>query len=97
MDRVVRSPRAVIDLADIVEYIAVHNVTAARRLLERFDDLFDQLAQNPQMGQRREELARGARTMSVGNYVVVFRPISDGVEVIRVVHGARDIDALFAD
>ena len=91
MARVVRSPRAVIDMADIVEYIAVHNVTAARRLLDRFDDLFSQLAQNPEMGQRREELAPSARTMSIGNYVVVFRPISDGVEVIRVVHGARDM------
>jgi toxin ParE1/3/4 len=97
MAKVVRSSRAVIDLADIVEYIAAHNVTAARRLLDRFDELFNQLAQNPQMGQRREELAPSARTMSVGNYVVVFRPISDGVEVIRVVHGARDIDALFAE
>ena len=91
MARVVRSPRAVIDMADIVEYIAVHNVTAARRLLDRFDDLFSQLAQNPEMGQRREELAPSARTMLIGNYVVVFRPISDGVEVIRVVHGARDM------
>ena len=91
MARVVRSPGAVIDMADIVEYIAVHNVTAARRLLDRFDDLFSQLAQNPEMGQRREELAPSARTMLIGNYVVVFRPISDGVEVIRVVHGARDM------
>jgi toxin ParE1/3/4 len=97
MARVIRSPRAVIDIADIIEYIAAHNVSAARRILNRFDELFDQLSHNPEMGERRDDLAVRARTFSVGNYVVVFRTITNGVEIIRVVHGARDIDSLFSD
>ena len=97
MARVIRSPRAVIDIADIIEYIAAHNVSAARRILNRFDELFDQISRNPEMGERRDDLAVGARIFSVGNYVVVYRAITNGVEIIRVVHGARDIDSLFAD
>src|SRR5688572_18629445 len=97
MARLVRSPKAVIDVADIVEYIAARNVSAARRLLDRFDDLVRRLADNPQMGQQRDDLAVSARTISIGSYVVVFRPVVGGVEIIRVIHGARDIESLFAD
>jgi len=34
------------------------------------------------------------RSFLVGNYVVFYRPIQDSIEVARVLHGARDIDAL---
>jgi hypothetical protein len=29
------------------------------------------------------------------NYLVLYRPLPDGVEILRVIHGARDIPALF--
>jgi toxin ParE1/3/4 len=37
----------------------------------------------------------GVRIWSVGNYAIFFRSAQDGIEVIRVVHGARDFDAIF--
>jgi len=43
------------------------------------------------MGERRPEFATGQyRSFSVGNYVIYFRPIEDGILVARVQHGARD-------
>jgi len=47
------------------------------------------------MDRCRDELAPGLRSLPVGNYVVFYRGREGGIEVIRVLHGARDIDALF--
>jgi toxin ParE1/3/4 len=35
------------------------------------------------------------RSLSVGNYLIFYRPLADGIEIVRVLHGARDIDSLF--
>ena len=43
----------------------------------------------------RDELAEGLRSFAVGRYVIFYRPISEGVEIVRVLHGSRDIDAIF--
>ena len=47
------------------------------------------------MGRARPELAADLRSFPVGNYIIFYRPIEDGVEIVRVLSGARDIDALF--
>ena len=53
------------------------------------------LAGQPLMGRERPELAPNLRSFSVGSYVILYRPISEGIEVGRIIHGARDIDAQF--
>jgi len=63
MGRVLRSHRAMIDIADIGEYIAAHNESAARRMLERLDALFVQLSISPDMGQRRDDLVPGRKAI----------------------------------
>jgi toxin ParE1/3/4 len=47
------------------------------------------------MGRTRDELAAELRSFPVGRYVVFYMPLDDGVDVIRVLHGSRDIDAIF--
>ena len=47
------------------------------------------------MGRSREELVPKLRSFPVGNYVIFYQPISDGVEIVRVLHGSRDIESLF--
>ena len=83
------------DLAEIREYVARDKPVAADRLIATLFDRFHLLAKNPQMGEGRPELGQGLRSFSVGNYVVVYRPVSEGVEIARVVSGYRDIEALF--
>jgi toxin ParE1/3/4 len=47
------------------------------------------------MGRNRPELALALRSFPVGNYIIFYRQIRNGIEVIRVLNAMRDIDALF--
>jgi len=87
------SPFAAEDVEEIGYYVACENYTAAQKLTDRLFAVFAMLAENPQMGPRRKEL-RDARSFAVRPYVVLYREVQDGIEVIRVLHGARDIDAV---
>jgi len=50
------------------------------------------LAANPLAGRTRDDLAPKIRSFPVGNYIIFYLPLSDGVEVVRVLHGRQDID-----
>jgi len=47
------------------------------------------------MGRSREELFPGLRSHPFGRYVIFYMPLSDGVDVIRVIHSARDLNSIF--
>jgi toxin ParE1/3/4 len=47
------------------------------------------------MGTGRDELKSGLRCHPVGNYLIFFFPLEDGVDIVRVLHGSRDIERLF--
>jgi toxin ParE1/3/4 len=83
------------DLATIRHYIARDNPSAADRQIDRFFETFHRLGRNPGMGERRPDLGEELRTFSVGTYVIVFRPAPEGVRIVRVVSGYRDMEALF--
>jgi toxin ParE1/3/4 len=95
MSRVIRSPRSRLDLLEIGQHISQENPAAADRMLLRIDEKLQLLAENPLMGESRPELPGNVRSVSVGMYVILFRPLEDGIQLVRVVHGARDIDSLF--
>lgn len=46
------------------------------------------------MGRPRPEFGKDCRSYPFGKYCSYFRPIEDGVEVIRVLHSARDLDQI---
>jgi toxin ParE1/3/4 len=48
------------------------------------------------MGRRRDELAPGLRSFPAGRYVIFYLPLTDGVDIVRVLHGSRDIETVFA-
>jgi toxin ParE1/3/4 len=81
------------DLGVIWDYIAADNPEAAERCLRQIDSRFHKLAQNPFMGRDRKDLAVGLRSFPVGNYVIFYRPCAaeEGVEIVRVLEGHRDI------
>jgi toxin ParE1/3/4 len=93
--RVRRTDQAEEDLIDIWSYIADDNSDAADRLLNEIDDTCDTLADTPHAGRRREDLSNRLRSLHVGNYVILYRPHGDGVMIIRVLHGARDLPQMF--
>jgi toxin ParE1/3/4 len=95
MPQVLRTPQAEQDLLEVWDYIAADNPVAADRLLDRIGHLCDRLAEFPEMGRERSELAPALRSFPVGNYVLFYRPADDGIQLIRVLHGARDVDRVF--
>jgi toxin ParE1/3/4 len=58
---------------------------------ERIGQVFKMLVQNPLAGRERPDLQRGLRSFPVGSYLVFYVPASDGVEIVRVMHGRQDI------
>jgi toxin ParE1/3/4 len=89
------SARARRDLSEIHDYLFQRNERAADRVLARIEEHIGVLGNNPRLGLERDELRPGLRCFTVGNYVIYFHLISDGAEIVRVLHGAPDIDAIF--
>ncbi|RYF10619.1 MAG: type II toxin-antitoxin system RelE/ParE family toxin [Oxalobacteraceae bacterium] len=71
-------------------YIARHDPDAATRLVERLVSSVARLADYPESGPARPEIGTGARSITVGNYLVLYRLERDNVDIVRVVHGAQD-------
>ncbi len=97
MSRLELSPLAEEDLVEIGTYIARRsgNRETARRFLQKVMAVCERLALNPDLGQLRTELASGQyRSLSIGNYVIYYRPVVEGIRVARILHGARDHGAL---
>ena len=83
------------DLDDIWLYIASDNVTAADGFIDKLIGKFQTLATQPGIGRARDELAESLRSFPVGNYVIFYRAMQDGIEVVRVLSGFRDIPDVF--
>jgi toxin ParE1/3/4 len=95
MARIIRAPAAETDAVEIWAYIAADNPSAADRLLDRFDRIFQKLATQPLLGRAVEQIAPNLRFIPIGSYLVFYRVTEDGVEIARILHGARDITAEF--
>lgn len=72
-------------------YIAANHPEAADRMVDAILASSRMHARFPSMGQNRDELRRGLRCFVVSPYVVFYRSIEDTIEVLRVLHGARDL------
>jgi len=69
---------------------ASFDVRAADRWLDAVEQRFRILATQPHAGRARPDLAPNLRFLPVGNYLIFHRPIENGVEIARVIHGSRD-------
>lgn len=88
-----KRPQAEIDVASIWRYVAADSVKAADALIDRIDRTLDMLADQPLAGRARSDLAPTLRSFPVGSYVIFYVPLTDGVEIVRVMSGRQDIDA----
>lgn len=92
---VLRTRRARRDLIDIWRHIGRDDPAAADRLLDRIDARCALLAEHPQLGPERADIRPGLRYVVIERYVILYRSVEGGVEIVRVVHGARDLPNLF--
>jgi len=95
MPRIIRTPAVVRDLTAITDYIAADNLTAALGFCDEVDRILTMIAQYPDIGEAVEHLAPGLRRLALGNYLLFYRHVDDQIELIRLLHGSRDIDQLF--
>ena len=90
-----RTTQAEADLIDIWMYVAQDNPVAADTLLDEIEGKCSLLAHNPYLGPARPDIAEDCRYSPVGNYLVLYRVIPQGIEVVRVVQGSRRLQNLF--
>lgn len=95
MTGVIHSQQAREDLLSIWLYVAEDNPNAADRLLDVIGKKCDLLGENPKLGQARPDIAPKMRYFPVKNYVILYQEQPSGVEIVRVLHGSRDLEAIF--
>lgn len=102
MARVIRRVAAKRDLTDHFVFLGENaSVDVARRFLHAVSVSFQTLAKMPELGAQR--IFRNPRFSTVRawpvkgfeRYLIFYRPEEDGVEILRVIHGARDLERLF--
>ena len=86
---------AVQDLEEIYDYIALDNIDAAERLKNRLQKRWRAAAENPGTGRKRNELQPNLRSVREGNYLIFYHQLDEGIEIVRILHGARGIETLF--
>ena len=86
---------AIEDLGEIRAYIARDNPRAVKRFVAGLRARCRLLADQPHIGRERPDIRPGLRSLPIQNYVVFYRLVDDTVEVVSIVHGSRDVDALF--
>ncbi|MGQ0659591.1 type II toxin-antitoxin system RelE/ParE family toxin [Sphingosinicella sp.] len=85
------------DLDDIFAWIAADDPAAAERLVHRLVSAARRLADFPDSGTPRPELGKGIRSLPAGRYLLLYGVGPDSVEIVRFVHGARDLSGLVDD
>lgn len=94
-----RSSAATLDIIEIAEYIANDNIDAAVRFVDAVDDCFETIARTPDAGVIRKVGKAPEMRMRIvkgfPNALVFYRPTSMYINVIRVIHSARDFYRIF--
>lgn len=100
MARVLRSSRAEQDLLEIVEYIAQDRISAAIRFAESVESAVEHLSAHPQAGRvypikLKQSIAIRVWVLSgFENYLLFYTPIVNGIHVLRIIDGRREIPNL---
>ncbi len=95
MGKYILSGAAKQDLKDIKNYMMQFSKGAARRFLDAFEEKCKLLADFPELGRSRDELAPNLRSLPVDNQVIFSRPNKNGIQVERVLSGYRDFGNIF--
>jgi toxin ParE1/3/4 len=97
--RILRRLKASEDAESIASYIAQDSLPAALRFLENLRVTLKELADTPGSGSRFESLhpdlanLRFRRVKGFPNHVIFFFERKEAIEVVRILHGAQDLDS----
>ncbi len=97
MSRCVISPSASRDLNAISNYFVERNIEAGEQLLKEFNQKCQNLIRFPNMGKLYSRIQEGLRGVPLDGYIIFYRTTNAGIEVLRVLNGRQDLEALFDD
>jgi toxin ParE1/3/4 len=97
MATVRRSPQAETDLETILEDLQQRTPAVAERYANEFYDKGKALAQFPEIGRSRPEIAPHLRSTLVKPYVIFYRIHDDEVQILRILHGRQDLRSIMRD
>ncbi len=95
MTEIIKLARATDDLAEIWDYIADDSETQADLFIDTIDRKLQLLAEQPNIGRARGELAENMRSFQIVLYVIFYIVMPSCIQVVRVLHGARDLAPIF--
>lgn len=93
------TPEAESDLEEIAFYLAVkeHRPLVAKQIVRGIHEKCAEYAASPLAGQAEPRLSLNCRRFAFKRWVVLYKPRTNGIAVLRIVDGARDFDRLFGD
>ena len=99
MRRFTLSPEAAADLQEIRTYLTQEaGPSITKSVFAKIREAFVQLARTPGMGHSREDLTdEPLRFWSVFSYLVIYDPATKPIEIVRVLHGRREVDSILKD
>ena len=89
------SDEAIADLVDIWSYIAEDYPERADRFVDEIRSQCESLSETPMIGRERSELLPGMRSFPFGRYLIFYRIAEESLQIVRVLSGYRDLEALF--
>lgn len=85
------TPAAQADIEQIAYHIALDNPERASSFVSEIVSRCDRLSMSPKIGRLRPEFGSGIRSVPHSRYVIFYRAMEEGVEILHVLHGARDL------
>lgn len=85
------------DLNEIADYFKSTNIEAGERFFREFNHKCQQIVAFPNSGKSYAEIKAGLRGVSFQGYVIFYRILEDGIEILRVLNGRRNFPNFFED
>ena len=97
MSRYVINILASRDLNEIADYLAKTNLEAGEHFFREFNRKCQQLISFPNSGKSYAEIRFDLRGLPLQGYIIFYRVLDDGVEILRVLSGRRNFPSLFEE
>lgn len=96
--KLIWSPEAITDLDAIWDfYFDAAGRHTAEKMVREIAETCRSIAQHPLIGRARDEVRLGLRSLVSHPNVIFYRVRSDIPEIVRVLDGRRDIEAIFLE
>jgi toxin ParE1/3/4 len=89
MMKIIWAPEALDDVASILDYVAEHDAQAAQRVVRRIFMAVETLRGSPEVGRPGRVLGTRELVITSTPYVVPYRVLREGLQILRIYHGAR--------